>query len=47
MTAKKKGKATDCDADEGNMSKLDYELSGYSELLAKAVEPVRGQVFFP
>lgn len=33
--------------DEGNMSKLDYELSSYSDLLAKASEPVRGQVSTP
>ncbi|VDO46998.1 unnamed protein product [Onchocerca flexuosa] len=29
--------------DEENISKLDYELSSYGDLLIKAVEPVRGQ----
>ncbi|EJD74302.1 hypothetical protein LOAG_18365 [Loa loa] len=29
--------------DEGNMSKLDYELSSYSNLLVKAMKPIRGQ----
>lgn len=31
--------------DEGMMSKLDYELSSYDDLLVKAMNPVRGQVF--
>ncbi|VDM18922.1 unnamed protein product [Wuchereria bancrofti] len=29
--------------DEGNLSKLDYELSSYGDLLVKAVKPIRGQ----
>uniref|UniRef100_A0A8R1TJH0 Uncharacterized protein n=1 Tax=Onchocerca volvulus TaxID=6282 RepID=A0A8R1TJH0_ONCVO len=29
--------------DEENISKLDYELSSYSDLLIKAMEPIRGQ----
>lgn len=30
---------------EGNMSRLDYELSSYGDLLVIAMKPIRGQVF--
>lgn len=31
--------------DEENISRLDYELSSCGDLLARAMKPIRGQVF--